>query len=912
MNETDESVWARLSPLLDELLELEAGPRAARLQQIRAGDLDIAERLDRLLSSGDAARQANFLTGSVAAAVDAVRGSGSLEGLRLGAYVLETPIGQGGAGTVWRARRDDGRFAGSVAIKLLHLSLIAKSGAERFRREGAILARLVHPNIARLMDAGVGPTGQPYLVLELVEGERLDRFCDARKLGIAQRIALFRQVLDAVAHAHRHLVVHRDVKPSNILVTASGDARLMDFGIAKLLEEESGTGEVTAITREAGRSLTPEYAAPEQWQSGTVTTATDIYALGMLLFELLSGVRPRREGALDAPGAAESLPRAIDRLGTEALEQVAAARGVLPSVLRRALTGDLKNIAARALAVDPAARYASADAFAEDLRRHLAHEPVMAQAPSFGYRVRKFSRRHRVPVAAGLLAALAIGAGVVGTATQARRAADQARVARMERDHALRALSQAEAAKEFIGFLLSEGGGKPIAAPQLLERGERLVERQFAQDPELRAQLFATLSNEYASFEETARAETLMARALAAARAARDPHVLGQLLCLDANLKTQAGRYVETQALVASGLTQLGSRPGADGAALAICLSARAHALLETGDASRALADAKQSLAVLGTPRPGLLMQAIQHRNVLADVQARLGDYPGAIASYERAIADFAAMGRGDTSEARVMENNLGVVQMNAGLLARAARTLEHSRATTQGSFGEAGINPITDTNLAGVWVELGRADEATKLLEGALAFAERVHNDRLVGFIAVKTAAAWCAAGDAEQCAARLAQGRAALIKILPPGHSAFGTVAMTKARLSLLRGDDAQASRQLQQAIALYDAATERNPMGFVARGLRARLEQRLGHSAQATELSDRAVRDARTFTGKLPFSEWLGSALLTRATVLSMQGNRDAARATARESLAQLNASIGDVSPASREAVRLLARL
>jgi serine/threonine-protein kinase len=282
----DPARWQRLSPWVDELLDLTEPARAERLAALRADDPTLAA--EDLLAANRQADDADFLTGVADAAVGAEAPPVALEGRRFGAYTLVGPLGQGGSGAVWRARRDDGRFEGEVAVKLLHLALLGQAAARRFEREGAILARLSHPNIARLLDAGIGEGGQPYLVLELVEGERIDRHCDAKRLTIAQRLALFADALAAVAHARRHLVIHRDIKPANILVDRDGRVKLLDFGIAKLSEDE----EVSEITREGGRALTPEFAAPEQLRGEPVTTATDVYALGVLLYGLLAGAHP--------------------------------------------------------------------------------------------------------------------------------------------------------------------------------------------------------------------------------------------------------------------------------------------------------------------------------------------------------------------------------------------------------------------------------------------------------------------------------------------------------------------------------------------------------------------------------------------------------------------------------------------
>ena len=316
-------------------------------------------------------------------------------------------------GTVWLARRSDGRFEGTAAVKLLNLALLDQVGAARFRREGTVLARLNHPNIARLLDAGVTAGGQPYLVLEYVEGERLDRWCDEHRLGPEARLQLFLGVLEAVAHAHANLIVHRDLKPSNILVTPGGTVKLLDFGIAKLLEAESGEGANTTLTDAAGRALTPEYAAPEQVTGGTITVATDVYSLGVLLYLLLAGRHPTGHGSRSAAEhlrhVVETEPAAPERRGRQCARR---SRSTVPR-LRRLYAGDLDNILAKALKKRPEERYASIGAFADDLQRYLRHQPVSARRDSFGYRAAKFVRRNRLPLALGMAAALALGAAAV-------------------------------------------------------------------------------------------------------------------------------------------------------------------------------------------------------------------------------------------------------------------------------------------------------------------------------------------------------------------------------------------------------------------------------------------------------------------------------------------------------------------
>ena len=287
----DKARWNAVSPYLDHALDLEEDERARWLEVLREDQPEVAADLEQLLEARRTVLEERFLEHGGVVPCEEM----SLAGHTVGAYRLMAPIGHGGMGTVWLAERSDGRFEGRAAVKLLNLSLMGASpsrGEERFRREGSLLARLTHPNIARLIDAGVSSSGQPYLVLEHIDGQTIDRYCDDHALGVEARIRLFLGVLSAVAHAHANLVVHRDLKPSNVLVSADGQVKLLDFGIAKLLQ----TDEWGVLTREGGTALTPEFAAPEQVTGNQVTTSTDVYSLGVLLYLLLGGQHPAGSG----------------------------------------------------------------------------------------------------------------------------------------------------------------------------------------------------------------------------------------------------------------------------------------------------------------------------------------------------------------------------------------------------------------------------------------------------------------------------------------------------------------------------------------------------------------------------------------------------------------------------------------
>ncbi len=435
--------WKRLSPLLDQALDLLPAERIAFIANLSAAEPQLAEELAGLIRDYDSAAQSDFMQNGPTYSSAAP----TLAGLSIGAYVLTEPLGHGGMGSVWLARRNDGRYEGYAAIKLLNLSLVGRSSAERFRREGTILASLRHPNIAQLIDAGVATSGQPYLVLEYVAGLAIDTYCDVHRLRIHERIALFLKVLDGVAHAHTHLVVHRDLKPSNVMVDVDGNVKLLDFGIAKLMHPELDTDATpdTALTRVGANPLTPDFAAPEQIEGKPVTTATDVYALGVMLFLLLSGKHPTAQEnvspavALRAvlEGEPRRLSEAVTQGGDTTLDNAAALaerRTTTPRKLIGLVSGDLDNIVAKALKKSPTERYLSVGAFADDLRRHLAFEPVAAKPDSTWYRATRFVRRNRSAVAAAALVSAAICAGLVSTLHQANLAKKEAQRANTVRE----------------------------------------------------------------------------------------------------------------------------------------------------------------------------------------------------------------------------------------------------------------------------------------------------------------------------------------------------------------------------------------------------------------------------------------------------------------------------------------------
>jgi serine/threonine protein kinase/WD40 repeat protein len=426
MSQTDGPTpnWREAFVEFERLLSLEPAAQLSELDALQRSKPDLYPQVQTLLKANQQAEGGDFMATeivdhSLGLPVESALQAGEL----IGQYRLERPLGEGGMGEVWLARRADGLFEQPVALKLMHLHLAQSSARERFVREGRILGQLTHGNVSRLLDAGVLPGGQLYLALEYIAGKRIDQWCDEHRLDVRARVRLFLQVCEAVAHAHAHLVVHRDLKPSNILVTDDGVVKLLDFGIAKLVEDEQHQTPQADLTQVGGRALTPDYAAPEQIEGAAITVATDVYTLGLILYGLLSGARPY--GAAGS-GSQRELERAVLEIEpkapsaaattrTDISSDSATLRATTPRRLREELRGDLDTIIGKALKKSPKQRYPTVLALAGDLRAYLEEQPISARPDSLAYRSAKFIRRHglntrRVRITSAVLIVVGVGA----------------------------------------------------------------------------------------------------------------------------------------------------------------------------------------------------------------------------------------------------------------------------------------------------------------------------------------------------------------------------------------------------------------------------------------------------------------------------------------------------------------------
>lgn len=560
MNSTVDSHWQTVSVLFEQVLATPVAQRPAFLEEACAGDAALREEVEALLEAHEEAE--GFFDGLssafVAPASAALRESPPDEGVsetQVGVYRIVERIGDGGMSVVYRAERADGLFEQEVAVKVLRAELASGDARRRFLRERQILASLQHAGIARVFDGGVLEEGRPYLVMEYVEGQRLDHYCDDRCLSIAERLLLLLQVCEAVQYAHQNLVVHRDLKPSNVLVTPQGHVKLVDFGIAKLLEERTLDGEDDR-TRDGRFWLTPGYAAPEQFAGEAITTATDVYQLGLLAYRLFTGrrafdVRTRspREAVQIMLENRPVAPSQVLGSGRDAAEAAAEAetaskrRGTSVEALRQSLRGDLDHIVLKALRRTPERRYASAEALADDLRRHQDGLPVAAQADTWRYRAGKFVRRHRFGMTVAMLLVL-LCIGYAGSmAWQMRQTAH-------ERDKA----------EELAAFMIDlfevsdpgESVGEVVSARDLLNQGVQQAKSAFEEHPATRAMLFTVTGNIYRRLGLYAEADSLLVEALNVRRrlyglshrdVAESLHALGQL-------RYDQGRYAEAGPLL--------------------------------------------------------------------------------------------------------------------------------------------------------------------------------------------------------------------------------------------------------------------------------------------------------------------------------------------------------------------------
>ena len=927
----DRARWSVLSPHLDHALDLPATERPAWLEGLRAGDPVLAGELEALLEEYDRVAATDFLQHSPAPRA-------TLAGLALGDYTLRAQIGHGGMGSVWLAERSDGRYQGLAAVKLLNASLIGQDGEGRFRREGSILARLRHRHIAQLLDAGVSPAGQPFLVLEHVDGENLDVYCDRRRLGVEARVALFLDVLAAVAHAHASLIVHRDLKPSNVLVDREGTVKLLDFGVAKLLAPDAA-GPALTLTRAGAAALTPAYAAPEQLMGGDITTATDVYALGVLLYELLSGRHPVGADPQAPPSdivraVVEREPPRLSSTDTaaapERVRETARTRGLTSEGLRRALRGDLETIVGKALKKDPAQRYASVGALADDLRRFLDGRPVQARPDTAAYRLRKFVGRHRGGVAVGVVLASLLAWNVVRERTLRARAEAEAHKARAVEEYLVSVFDVADP------FAPPTQGGGDTTARALLDRGAARVETALSGQPEVQAELSGVLGRIYDNLGLSDAAGPLLRKALEQRRAAYGPRHPAVAEAMDqlGLVLTRQNRYPEAEPLLREALAQRRAFLGDRNEATALSLDHLATLLQYRDDLDAAeplyrealavrravhgpghekVADSLNNLALLlhakgrTAEAEPLLREAMaiaarelgeDHPstattvNNLALVLARAGRLDEAEALYRRALAALRKRLGNTHPHVTAGLNNLGTMLARKGALQEAEPLVREALALDLQMFGENHDHTADSLrNLADILRRKGDFDEAERTARRALAVNRSLFGAEhtQVASSLHSLALALQMKGDLEHALPLFRESRAQYGRLMGETHRNFKTVSVGMAR-AVLESGDAREAEALTRFLSGAEAPPGTPPATVIeGRVVRARALVRLGRGAEAMPGAEAALQSGRE---QFRPEDWrLAEARLALGEALTASGQHARAEPVLREACATL---------------------
>ncbi len=725
----DRARWERIEALLDELLDLEGDTRRARLERLAGDDADLRDEVERLLAADSDPAQ-GVLDGGLDRLADPLLEDSAPEaapGRRIGPYRVAGELGRGGMGQVLLAERADGDFEQRVALKIVRGGLNRGEIARRFRHERRILARLRHPNIATLHDGGVTEDGLPYFAMEFVEGTRITDYCDEHRLDLEARVELFEAVCRAVQHAHRNLVVHRDLKPSNVLVTRDGTVKLLDFGIAKVVDPAAdGEADGAEVTATSHRFFTPAYAAPEQVLGEPTSTLTDVYSLGVLLYELLTGRNPHGDTSRRADlerSVVETDPASASSVVTG---PAAAARRARPEALRRRLRGDLDNILHRALRKEPEGRYASAEELRADLERWRRQLPVSARPATWRYRAAKFVRRHRVAAAALAAGSAAIVLGMAGIAWQAG-------VASRERDRARLEAAHAQAVKDYVLEVFSaadptaETGGD-VTARELAERGVARLDERLGDAPELRADLVAMLGTVFLRLGVYDRADSLLHAALAQYREADRPGDVVDMLVHLMDVRRWQGRVDEADALAREAVAVGTAALPADDARTLNARSALGTIQLEQGRYEEAVATFRATLEdARRTVGPESARTALELTN-LGTALRHTGDVTGSAEAYEEAVRIRRLLEPEPGVEvARVLASFADILE-DLDRLDEAEAAGREAIDVLSREYGDKGHAElaVAVSNLAGVVRRRGAFEEAEALGRQAIAVSER------------------------------------------------------------------------------------------------------------------------------------------------------------------------------------------
>ena len=875
----------RLPDLFARATELEGDALAAWLADLRRTEPGLAREVEELLASA-ASGAGRFETPAWDWGTAGGEPGDAAPPANIGPFRVLREIGRGGMGRVFLAEQETENFHRRVALKILDRPGAGEDGARRFREEARILAALEHPGIARFYDAG-WTDGRWYLALEYVEGEHLLAFAARRGLDTRRRVEVFLQVLDAVDFAHRRLVVHRDLKPGNILVDAGGAAKLLDFGISKMVDPETGTDP----TRTEMRAFTPAYASPEQLRGERVSVASDVYSLGVVLYELLAGCRPFERGA--ARGLDEASLQSDPGPPSTAARRRAATGGAGEATTARwrELAGDLDAIILKALRAGAESRYTSAAAFAGDLRRWLDGRPVEARRGGYRYRAAKFARRHRLPVLFAALAIAALAAGVTGVLVQSRRAARAAAIAREQRDFALRQLSRAEAINDLNALLLSDiaPGGRPFAVGDLLGQAERILDYGRGKADPDRAEILVAIGRQYQNYEETTKARRLLTEAYELSRGSPERDTAARAACALASALVNAGEADRAESLLREGLEQLPEGPQ--------FLFARVYCLQRSAEVARraerpdeAVKRVEEATRLLGESGQGSALLALRVQMDLAESYRLAGHLRQADEAFGNAWSRLEAMGRGETESAGTLLNNWALVQRARGRPLEAERSFRSAVRIGSADGSATGVSPLLLNNLARTLMDLGHLDEARDDAERAYLLARRAGNEFTITQSLFLRSLIFLRLGDLPRAASLMAELETR-VSPLPEGHPYHAIFALQEGMLEHARGDLDGARRDFDRAVALADPTAV-----YIVHLQRSGFELATRNPAEAAADASQALAHAQKNAEPGSLSNRVGLANLALARALRDQGNLAGARAAAATAVEHLEPTVG----------------
>jgi serine/threonine-protein kinase len=790
--------WRRIEEIFRTAIDRPADQRVSYLTRACGADEDLRREVLSLLERDTAE---DFIRGPIASAALAfnAKSKNDLAGERIGPYRVTRLIGRGGMGDVYEAERDDEQFRRQAAIKIIKRGMDTEIVRDRFLRERQILASLDHPHIARLFDGGATPDDSPYFVMELVAGEPITVYCRRHQLSVDGKLKLFRKVCAAVQHAHQRLVIHRDLKPSNILIAEDGEPKLLDFGIAKLLSPDSSRSDTRTET--ALRMMTPEYASPEQARGQAVATTTDVYSLGVVLYELLTERRPR-EFKTYLPAEIE---RAFQGAEIEEPSKVVGRDTGAGARLARSLAGDLDNIVLMAMRKEPERRYQSVEQFSEDIRRYLAGMPVVARKDTFGYRAGKFVRRHKAGVA--ILALLAVLA--VAMTVQA------ARIAR-ERDRANREAATAEAATQSLVamFEVADPGktrGNVITARELLDQGAEKVVRELKNQPAVQAKLLDTIGQLYENIGLHDRAQPLLVEALKLRRQTLGNESLDVATTLIhlGEVTRLKGDYAGSEPLFREALALRRKLLGAEHKHVAESLNKLGHLLVERGNYSEAESSLREALAMRRKLLGDECAEVAESVYSLGKLMWNTGKYHDAEILFRQALDLRRKLYGADHPLVADSLNTLAVILQEQGDFKGAEALCREMLAMRRRLFGEQHPDVASSLgNLAAVLHGLKRYDEAEQLYRQVLTLPHKPFGEEhpYLATTMSNLATLYRDKGDYEKAGALYRQSLAMRRRLVGDEHPDVAATLYSLAVLLYLKGEYAEAEKTERQAIDIY----------------------------------------------------------------------------------------------------------